>query len=80
MDADGNFTVVDAKFNCISHYDANGNLLFFWGGSFSSGATQLGLIKKPSAVELNSRKELFILDAEEGVLQTFALSEFGALV
>lgn len=80
VDPLGNFTVVDSSFNYVSHYDANGNLLFFWGGDFSSGATQLGLIKKPSAVEINSRNELFVLDSEEGVLQTFALSEFGASV
>ncbi|HZG84004.1 YIP1 family protein [Paenibacillus sp.] len=80
VDAAGNFTVVDTNFNYVSHYDANGNLLFFWGGDFSSGATQLGLVKNPVAVELNSRNELFILDSEEGVLQSFAMSEFGAKV
>lgn len=80
VDEAGNFTVVDSNFKYVSHYDANGNLLFFWGGDYSSGATQLGLVKNPIAVELNSRNDLFILDSEEGVLQKFALSEFGSLV
>ncbi|MNC03563.1 Serine/threonine-protein kinase PknD [compost metagenome] len=80
VDAMGNFTVVDTHFNYVSHYDANGNLLFFWGGGYSTGAVQLGLIKNPVAVELNSRNELFVLDSEEGILQRFAMSEFGAKV
>src|SRR5690606_30373983 len=53
---------------------------FFWGGRSASSSTQLGLIKNPVAVAINSRNELFILDDQESVLQAFGLSEFGSLV
>lgn len=80
VDREGNFTVIDKTFNYVSQYDANGDLLFFWGGQSANGITQLGLIKSPIAVEINSHQDLFILDSQENVLQQFHLSEFGSLV
>ncbi|NMO94620.1 nuclease PIN [Paenibacillus lemnae] len=80
VDSEGNFTVIDKTFNNVSQYDANGELLFFWGGQSANGITQLGLIKSPVSIDMNSQQELFILDNQENVLQQFRLSEFGALV
>mgnify|MGYP001194405261 CR=1 FL=1 len=80
VDHEGNFTVIDRTFNYVSQYDANGDLLFFWGGQSANGITQLGLVKSPIALGINSQQDLFILDSQENVLQQFSLSEFGSLV
>lgn len=80
VDGNGNITVVDSKLNIVSQYDGNGNLLFFWGGELEDTTTKLGIVKIPSAIETNAAGELFILDSENNIVQTYRLSEFGALV
>ncbi|WP_248926833.1 YIP1 family protein [Paenibacillus hamazuiensis] len=80
VDKDGNITVIDSSMKYLNQYDANGNLLFFWSGDASPAASKLGVIKSPSAVANNSKNELFILDEENGSIQMYRLSEFGALV
>ncbi|MFD0958369.1 YIP1 family protein [Paenibacillus chungangensis] len=80
VDPYGNISVIDRQYNYVNQYDAYGNLLFFWGGRSSPTSTQLGLIKNPVAIDVNSRNELFVLDDQENVLQVFELSEFGKLV
>lgn len=80
VDNEGNFIVIDKQYKFISQYDADGALLFFWGGQSANNITQLGLVKNPASIEINSRKDLFILDDQENILQMFRLSEFGALV
>jgi tetratricopeptide (TPR) repeat protein len=80
IDYNGNITVIDGMYKVISQYDANGNLLYFWGGPSSDSTTQLGLMKNPVAIDANSRNDLFILDSQEGIIQVFRLSEFGLLV
>ncbi|MFD1953885.1 SMP-30/gluconolactonase/LRE family protein [Paenibacillus thailandensis] len=80
VDYQGNFVVIDKQYKYVSQYDANGELLFFWGGQSASSITQLGLVKSPVSIAINSKQDLFILDDQEGVLQKFRLSEFGALV
>lgn len=80
IDGEGNFTVLDSFYTYLSQYDANGNLLFYWGGPSSPATSQLGLIKTPVAIETNSKGELFVLDNQENMLQAYKLSEFGAIV
>jgi tetratricopeptide (TPR) repeat protein len=80
VDADGNMTVIDTKLNMVSQYDASGNLLFFWGGAAGDQTTKLGVVKLPSAVATNSQGSLLILDSGNNIVQTYRLSEFGALV
>ncbi|WP_233530935.1 YIP1 family protein [Paenibacillus alkalitolerans] len=80
VDGEGNFTVLDSLYAYISQYDADGNLLFYWGGPSSPSASQLGLLKVPVSIETNSRGELFVLDSQENMLQVYRLSEFGAMV
>lgn len=80
VDNEGNFIVIDKQYKFISQYDADGALLFFWGGQSASNITQQGLVKNPASIEINSKNDLFILDDQENVLQMFQLSEFGALV
>ncbi len=80
VDNGGNITVIDSSLKYLNQYDATGNLLFFWSGEQSAATTKLGMIKSPSALDHNSRNELFILDEENGSIQRFRLSEFGELV
>lgn len=80
IDQNGNITAIDSSYKYINQYDANGNLLFFWAGPSSANTTQLGLMKNPVAIDSNSRNDLFLLDGQEGVIQLFRLSEFGAKV
>jgi Gluconolactonase len=80
VDSTGNITVIDAKLNVVSQYDANGNLLFYWGSSALSADPKLGIVKSPTAVASDSDNNLYILDGENNLVQAFRLSEFGALV
>ncbi|WP_248924291.1 YIP1 family protein [Paenibacillus hamazuiensis] len=80
VDGDGNITAIDSKRKVVNQYDSSGNLLFFWWGDDSEVTTRLGLVKTPTAIANNSRNELFILDGENNLVQSFRLSEFGALV
>lgn len=80
VDQIGNMIVVDQQFKYISHYDASGNLLYFWGGPSAVGSSQVGLLKSPVALDVNSRNELYVLDDQENIVQVFRLSEFGQKV
>ncbi|GAA4877865.1 hypothetical protein GCM10023310_67400 [Paenibacillus vulneris] len=80
VDQVGNMIVIDQQFKYISHYDASGNLLYFWGGPSAVGSSQVGLLKSPVALDVNSRNELFVLDDQENIVQMFRLSEFGQKV
>jgi hypothetical protein len=80
VDRSGNITAIDSTLKYVNQYDGNGNLLFFWGGSSPASSNRLGVVKTPSAIANNSKNELFILDEENGAVQMFRLSEFGALV
>ncbi|WP_248927537.1 YIP1 family protein [Paenibacillus hamazuiensis] len=80
VDQSGNMIVVDQQFKYISHYDASGNLLYFWGGASAVGSSQVGLLKSPVALDVNAGNELFVLDDQENIVQVFRLSEFGQKV
>lgn len=80
VDADGNMTAIDSNYKYINQYDSVGNLLFFWGGPFQSNTTQLGRVKNPIAIDINSDNDMFILDAQDNVLHVFRQSEFGTAV
>ncbi|MFC5532044.1 YIP1 family protein [Cohnella yongneupensis] len=80
VDRLGNMIVADSVSKFVSEYDQNGNLMFFWAGNPSDESTQLGLIKNPVSVAVNSSGELFILDNQEGIAQKFRSTEFGSLI
>jgi tetratricopeptide (TPR) repeat protein len=80
VDQSGNMIVVDQQNKYISHYDASGNLLYFWGGASAIGSSQVGLLKSPVALDVNERNEMFVLDDQENIVQVFRLSEFGQKV
>ncbi len=80
VDGDGNITVIDAKLNVVSQYDASGNLLFYWGSSLKTADAKLGVVKSPTAIASDSAGSLYVLDGSNNLIQSFRLSEFGALV
>jgi len=80
VDRNGNIAVADKQFKYITHYDPNGNLLYFWGGPSDFGTSQVGLMKNPVALDFNSKNELFVLDDQENIVQKFRMSEFAQLV
>lgn len=80
IDSSGNFSVIDSTSKVVSQYDAFGNLLFFWSGDASPNTTQLGIVKSPGAIDINSKNEIFILDNNANLIQQFRQTEFGALV
>ncbi|MFD2114973.1 YIP1 family protein [Paenibacillus yanchengensis] len=80
VDATGNFSVIDGESKMVSQYDAFGNLLFFWSGDASPNTTQLGIVKSPSAIEINSKNHIYILDDNANLIQSFRQTEFGEMV
>jgi len=80
VDASGNITVIDALHNIVSQYDANGNLLFFWGGDVITATSKKGVVKTPAAIDSRSNGDLLVLDTANNLIQTLQLSEFGKLV
>lgn len=80
VDADGNFTVIDSLYNAISQYDADGNLLFFWGSDEIEGTTKLGLVKTPASIATTSTGDLLVLDSVNSLIQRLRLTEYGSLV
>ncbi|WP_145021388.1 YIP1 family protein [Paenibacillus sp. Y412MC10] len=80
VDRLGNFSVIDSDSKVVSQYDTFGNLLFFWSGDASPNTTQLGIVKSPAAIDINSRNEIYILDNNANLIQKFRQTEFGALV
>ncbi|WP_339319517.1 YIP1 family protein [Paenibacillus sp. FSL R10-2734] len=80
VDSSGNFSVIDSDSKVVSQYDAFGNLLFFWSGDASPNTTQLGIVKSPAAIDINSTNEIYILDNNANLIQQFRQTEFGALV
>lgn len=80
IDSHGNMTGIDSVYQYISQYDANGNLLFFWGGPSKSTASQLGLLKSAIAIDSDSNNNLYVLDGQEGLIQKLVPTEFGTYV
>ncbi|WP_199614055.1 YIP1 family protein [Paenibacillus alkalitolerans] len=80
VDRNGNIAVADKQFKYITHYDPNGNLMYFWGGPSDFGTSQVGLMKNPVALDFNSKNELYVLDDQENIVQKYRMSEFAQLV
>lgn len=63
----------------IFEYDANGNLLFMFGGK-DFNSSRLGLLNRPVSIASNSKDELIVVDQGLKVLQTYRSSEFADAV
>lgn len=70
----GNFYVLDAN-GYVYEYDSAGNLLFRF-GSKDQNVQRLGVFKQPAAIEVASNGNLYIADAEQGIIHAFKPTEF----
>ena len=88
MDDEWNFTDVAAgqnnnsvavtKTGLIYEYDTDGNLLFSFGGRAVKNESY-GLITVASAVAVDDKGIIYVLDSERGILQTFTPTDFATL-
>lgn len=70
----GTFYVLDAN-GYVYEYNSAGNLLFRF-GSKDQNVQRLGVFKQPTAIEVASNGNLYIADAEQGIIHAFRPTEF----
>lgn len=63
----------------IFEYDANGNLLFMFGGK-DFNSSRLGLLNRPVSIASNSTDEVIVVDQGMKLLQIYRSSEFSSAV
>lgn len=63
----------------IAEYDPNGNLIFAF-DVVSSSTNRLGLIQNPSAIQIDSHGNLFVLDKGRSEIVTYQPTNFTSLV
>lgn len=80
IDKNGMVTVVDSVNSVISQFDKDGELVFFWGSPVSTVTAQMGVVIRPSAVDVNSNNDILILDESQELVQILTTSEFGQTV
>jgi len=74
----GNIYVI-TKSGLISEYDEEGNLLFAFGGQDESNQIK-GLFNIPSAIAVDAKFNIYVLDSANKELQIFIPTEFANLV
>ncbi|XZF77870.1 YIP1 family protein [Bacillus sp. AL-1R] len=70
----GNFYVLSSN-GYVYEYDSTGNLLFKF-GSKESNAQRQGIFKQPSSIGVDKKGNLYIADAEQGIIHIFEPTEF----
>ncbi|PGS48756.1 YIP1 family protein [Bacillus sp. AFS041924] len=70
----GNFYVLSSD-GYVYEYDSTGNLLFKF-GSKESNAQRQGIFKQPSGIGVDTEGDLYVADAEQGIIQIFEPTEF----
>jgi len=76
VDAYGNMTVVDQSFGRMYQYDESGRMLF----AFGSNGEGKGLFGSPSAIEADSKGNLYVLDQVRNRVHQFRPTPFAELV
>jgi len=71
----GMFSVLDSTQNRVFTYDAEGNLLYVFGGT----GTVMGMSRRPVAIDIIG-DNIIVLDALRGRLIYFEPTEYGALI
>ncbi|MBN2540445.1 MAG: hypothetical protein JXB08_02850 [Bacilli bacterium] len=74
----GNIYVI-SKSGYISEYDQEGNLLFMFGGQDVSNQIK-GLFNIPSAIAVDDKYNIYVLDSANQELQIFIPTDFASLV
>ena len=70
----GNFYVLDSD-GLVFEYDSTGNLLFVFGGRDSS-SQRLGVFRQPTSLAVDPGGNLYVADAESGLLHFLTPTEF----
>ena len=76
VDHNGIITVVKERTCKIYQYDQEGNLLTVFGGK----GTRKGYFQKPSAIDVDSRGNIYVLDMNANSIQVFEPTKFIILV
>lgn len=74
----GEAYAIDAR-GRVWEYDAEGNLLFVFGGS-DEGSQRLGLFRAPSGIAAGSDHTLYVLDGRRSLIHVLRPTEFADLV
>lgn len=74
VDDEGFITLIDGKSGRIMQYDADGEMLYAFGGK-KFGTDQAGAFDTPTAVETNGR-DILVLDRQTGLITVFAPTDF----
>lgn len=78
VDAEGMITAIEDGTGFINQYDADGQLLFVFGGSGKEDRD--GLLQRPTSLIVNSSGDLIIADGDLDLLHWFIPTDYGALV
>src|SRR5699024_1578863 len=78
VDEYGIVTVVDKESAVIAQFDQNGELLFFWGAPYSTGALRVGVTSTPVAIDTDSKNRIYILDESSNLIQVLEPTKFGS--
>ncbi len=73
---DGIYTLADQKRGKIFSYDANGNLLYAFGGT----GNQPGLFRKLAAIDYDADGNIVALDNSSGKITVFSPTEYGTII
>ncbi|HEY0827385.1 MAG TPA: YIP1 family protein [Bacilli bacterium] len=76
VDDKGNMTIIDQQFGRIYQYDEAGRMLF----AFGSNGSGNGLTGSPSSIEVDSKGNLYVLDALRNQIQVFKPTPFTELI
>ena len=77
VDQNGIVTVIDKESAVVAQFDQNGDLLFFWGAPYSTGAPRVGVTNSPVAIDTDSKSRIYILDESSNLIQVLEPTKFG---
>lgn len=78
VDSYGIVTVVDKESAVVAQFDQNGDLLFFWGAPYSTGAPRVGVTGSPVSIDTDSNNRIYILDESANLIQVLEPTKFGS--
>lgn len=79
VDRSGIITAVDNQSGVIYQYDADGEILFAFGGK-DEGYRKLGLLDQPTAIEVDSSGKLYVSDSGANAIYVYRPTDFALKV